>query len=755
VNRGGQVLTLALMQRLLYGACMSLVFSFTLSAQVPARPDSVSQEPLLVPKTASGITVDAVLDEGAWQEALVIELNYEVRPGENVPPPVSTEVLLTYDADNLYAAFRCHDPEPSAIRAHLRDRDTLGGDDWVALILDTFNDQRRSFDFIVTAHGVQFDEIESQSGEDPGWDAIWASASRITSWGYAVEMAIPFSSLRFQRTGGPQVWGFDAVRRYPRDHPYHIGTFPRDRSNNCYLCQSIKIQGFEDVSPGRNIELDPTVIAFRTDTRPDFPEGELEKEDQKAEVGFTAGWGITPNMTFNFTANPDFSQVEADARQLEINEPFALFFPERRPFFTEGADFFAALENVIYTRTIREPSWGFKLTGKEGANTVGTYVMRDDITNLVFPGPQGSSATTMDTANTAAVFRYKRDFGSRYTAGLLGTVREGPGYHNRVFGADLDFRFTPTNQIQLLVLRSSTEYPTDIQESFGQTSGSNGDHLISFEYDHYTRTWGWWADYEEAGENFRADLGYYPRVGYRNVEGGVLRTWNGRPGSWWSTIRAGADYSYFGERDGGLLERSGTLWLNYQGTMQSFLGLEAWQARYAYAGEEYDLTGGFIQAGFWPASDLQIGASVIVTDEIDYANARLGSRVRITPWMSYNLGRHFRLALNHNFERMNANDARLYTANISQLTAVYQFNVRMFFRAILQYVNYDYNPDNYTFEQDSEDRRLFSQLLFSYKLNARTVLFLGYADNHRGNEDFSITQSDRTLFVKLGYAWTM
>ncbi len=670
-------------------------------------------------------------------------------------PPVRTEVLLTYDADNLYAAFRCHDPEPSAIRAHLRDRDTLGGDDWVALILDTFNDQRRSFDFIVTAQGVQFDQIEAQSGEDAGWDAIWESASRITSWGYAVEISIPFSSLRFQRTDGPQVWGFDAVRRYPRDHPYHIGTFPRDRSNNCYLCQSIKIQGFEDARPGRNIELDPTVIAFREDTRPDFPHGDLEKEAQEGEFGLTASWGITPNMTFNFTANPDFSQVEADARQLDINEPFALFFPERRPFFTEGADFFSALENVIYTRTIREPSWGVKLTGKEGANTIGTYVMRDDITNLVFPGPQGSRATTLDTASTAAVLRYKRDFGSRYTAGLLATLREGPGYHNRVFGADLDFRFTPTNQIQLLVLRSSTEYPTEIQEAFGQPSGSQADHLISFEYDHYTRTWGWWADYEEAGDNFRADLGYYPRVGYRNIEGGVLHTWNGRPGSWWSTIRAGAEYNYFAERDGELLERGGELWLNYNGIMQSFLGLGAWRSREAYADEEFDLTGGWLEGGFWPTGDLQIGAFAIIGDQIDYANARLGSRFRIGPWLSYNLGRHIRLALDHNFERMRVNDARLYTANISQLTAVYQFTIRIFFRTILQYVNYDYNPDNYTFEQDSEDRRLFTQLLFSYKFNPRTVLFLGYADNYRGNQDYSITQSNRTFFVKLGYAWTI
>ncbi|MEJ2240113.1 MAG: hypothetical protein P8X82_17620, partial [Gemmatimonadales bacterium] len=358
-----------------------------------------------------------------------------------------------------------------------------------------------------------------------------------------------------------------------------------------------------------------------------------------------------------------------------------------------------------------------------GSNTVGTYVMRDDITNLVFPGTQGSSATTMDTASTAAVFRYKRDFGSHYTAGLLGTVREGPGYHNRVFGADLDFRLTPTNQIQLLVLRSSTEYPADIQGDFDQPSGSNGDHLISFEYDHYTRTWGWWADYEEAGENFRADLGYYPRVGYRNVEGGVLRTWNGRPGSWWAAMRAGVDYSYFAERDGTLLDRMAALWFNYNGTMQSFLQLRAWRSREGYAGEEFDLTSALIQVGFWPTGDLQVGTFAIVGDQIDYANVRLG--------------------------------AHLYTANISQLTAVYQFNVRTFFRAIVQYVNYSYNPDNYTFEQDPEDRRLFAQLLMSYKFNPRTVLFLGYVDNYHGNQDFSLTQSDRTFFVKLGYAWTM
>ncbi len=714
-----------------------------------------AEDPYLVPRTEAEISIDAVLDEEAWKKALILELKYEVRPGENVPPPVHTEVLLTYDEKTLYAVFRCYDPDPSAIRAHLRDRDTLGGDDWIALILDTFNDERRSYDFIVTAQGVQFDQIETQSSEDSGWDTIWDCASRITDWGYAVEIAIPFSSLRFQRKEGAQVWGFDAVRRYPRDHPYHIGLFPRDRSNNCYLCQAVKIKGFESASPGRNIELSPTATAFHSDEREEFPQGDLKKRDQEAELGLTARWGVTPNLTLNFTANPDFSQVEADALQLDINEPFALFYPERRPFFTEGADFFNSLESVVYTRTMRDPSWGFKLTGKEGANTIGAYAVRDEITNLIFPGSQGSSSASLDKSNISSAFRYKRDFGSRYTVGLMATDREGDDYYNRVFGFDLDFRFTRTNQIQLLVLGSSTRYPDEVVSSHGQPTGTFNDRLISFEYDHHTRTLGWWADYEEAGPQFRADLGYYPRVGYRNVEGGLYYTWNASQGQWWSMFRTGSELNYFEDQDGKLLYKSASLWLSYSGTMQSSLYIRGWRDREAYNRREFDLTYFLIEGSFWPTSNLQLYALTIYGDQVDYANTRLGNRLRIMPQLSYNLGKHLRLSLNHNYERMTVQDAHLYTANISQLSAIYQFNVRTFFRALIQYVDYDYNPSNYLFDIDSRNKRVLTQLLFSYKINPRTVLFIGYSDNYLGSQDFGLTQFDRTFFVKLGYAWVL
>jgi hypothetical protein len=719
------------------------------------RGTGTAEDPYLVPKTDSEIKLDAVLNEKAWEEALILSHFVEVRPGENVTPPVKTEVLLIYDDKNLYAAFRCYDPDPSAIRGHLRDRDTLGGDDWVALIFDTFNDNRRSLDFIVTCLGVQFDEIESPRGEDPGWDAIWDSAGKITDWGYAVEISIPFSSLRFQRKDGPQIWGFDAVRRYPRSYPYHIGLFPRDRSNNCYLCQALKIMGFEGVSPGRNVEINPTLTGARTDERPDFPQGSFEKRDQKAEVGLTARWGMTPNLTLSLTANPDFSQVEADALQLDINEPFALFYPERRPFFTEGTDYFDALENIVYSRTMRDPSWGLKLTGKEGANTIGVYVLRDDITNLIFPGSQGSQSTSLMVPNTSSVFRYKRDLGKHYTVGLLATDREGDEYFNRVYGFDLNFYVTRTNQLQLLVLGSSTRYPDETADSFNQKHGTFNDHLVSFEYDHYTRTWGWWADYEQAGPGFRADLGFYPMVGYRNVEGGLLYTWNGKPGSWWSMFRVGNDLNYYEDNDGNLLNKRASLWFYYSGAMQSDLYLEAETSREAYNGREFDIFSFYTEGAFYLNQDLQIGLSTVIGDRIDYANTRLGRRIRINPWSSYNLGRHLRLILEHNFERMTVEDARLYTANISQLSATYQFNVRTFFRSILQYVNYDYNPSNYTFPVDSEYKQFFTQLLFSYKINARTVLFLGYSDNYFGGPDFGLKQADRTFFIKMGYAWEL
>ncbi len=255
---------------------VSVVFAFQSNGNNVKVAARVS--PYEIPRASTAIQIDAILDEPAWQNALRLELNYEIRPAENVKPKVRTECLLVFDNDQLYAAFRAFDPNPSAIRGRLSDRDRAFSDDFVGLVLDTFNDERRAFEFFVNPVGVQMDLVQDDvsGNEDESWDAIWSSAGRVTDEGYIVELAIPYTSLRFQRGEGKQTWGLDIVRVYPRDHRYLIALSPRDRATSCYLCQVAKVQGFEGATPGRNIELSPTVTAIRTDELDDFPNGNFK-----------------------------------------------------------------------------------------------------------------------------------------------------------------------------------------------------------------------------------------------------------------------------------------------------------------------------------------------------------------------------------------------------------------------------------------------------------------------------------------------
>ncbi len=734
-----------------------LLLSVPLQAQEgPAETTTADGRPVYrVPIAASVVRVDGILDEEAWEKALALELRYEVQPGENVPPPVRTEVLLAYDESRLYVAFRARDPNPRAIRARLRDRDSLSLDDWVGVVLDTFNDERRNYLFQANPLGVQQDQVETMDASDRRWDAIWDSAGRIHSWGYAVEMAIPFNSLRFQRSGGDQVWGFDAVRSYPRSQGYLIGLFPRDRSNNCYLCQAVKLIGFAGATPGRDVEIAPTVTAVRTDERTELPHGDFEARDREAEVGVTVRWGLTPNMTLSATANPDFSQVEADTLQLDVNQPFALSYPEKRPFFTEASDFFDTRLTAVYTRTMRDPAWGLKLTGKEGANTIGAYVVRDELTNLIFPGSRSSSSTSLDIDSTASVFRYRLDIWNNSTVGLLLTDREGSGYFNRVFGFDGDFRLTATDRLQMQFLGSSTRYPDAVASEFGQPFDDFDDTALEIFYYHSTRSWSWYLGYSDFGRGFRADLGFIPRVDYRRMLAGLRYMWNGRPDDWWWLFSFGGGFDHLEDHNGDVVSSEAMFWFYYRGSMQSGVDLIGSRYREAYNGVEFDMNYLSLQTWILPTADLYLKLEGIFDDRIDYANTRAGRRIRLNPYVSYAFGLHLRLSLNHTYERMSVDAGRLYTANISRASVRYQFSARAFLRSILQYVDYRYSSELYTFPISPEYRHLSTQVLFSYKLNARTVLFVGYSDNHFGSHQFGLAQADRTFFIKLGYAWVL
>ena len=738
------------------------------ASQTQAKPERVESARFQVTKAPDKITIDGVLDEEAWAAAPVIPLPFEWQPGDNVPAPVKTECLVTYDLHNLYIGFRCFDPEPKKIRAHLMDRDdtdTLILDDHVSFMIDSFNDERRGFQFRVNPVGVQADAnfSESEGYEDFSWDAIWDADAKITDWGWALEVAIPLSQLRFRRSDGPQTWGFSAERSWPRDTRHRMTSHPRSRSVNCIICQFNKLTGFEGVTPGRNIEINPTFTAGRTDAMSlaEYPDGSLERGKADYQPGLTAKWGITPNLILNATANPDFSQVEADVAQLEVNRRFALYYPEKRPFFLEGADFFLTPVQAVFTRTVADPAWGTKLTGKSGRTAMGFFAAQDEITNLIFPSNQGSMQGSLDQNAYGGVFRLRQDVGRMSTLGVLYTGRAGDDYSNHVAGADGFFRLDQKNSIVFQFLHSETDYPAAIALSYGQNENRFGGNAVNLQFQHFSRNWIIQTTYEDLSKGFRSDYGFVPRVDTRRGEAMVFRQIWGKPESWFNLIRLGAAGEVVYDHEGTLTDRGLTLGLLYQGNLETQLNVHGNFVRTYYDGRYFDTAYGTLAFRIRPFSGSEVGLQGMAGQGIDYAGSRLADIFAVGPNASFSLFRHLNLVAGYNYERLSLEGDTIYTANLSQVKLVWNFSVRSFVRAIVQYRDVRQNPAMYAFPIDSRAKGLFTQFLFSYKLNPRTVLFLGYSDNAMGGvfdswlgpDRVGITRTDRTFFLKLGYAW--
>ncbi len=728
------------------------------SSQEKDKLEPSAQNFTVTPAT-SPIKVDGVLDEQAWSDAVVINLPYEWMPGDNIPSLVDTDCLVTFDKKYFYVGFRCYDQEPEKIRAHLMDRDataTLIQDDHVVIMVDTFNDERRAFQFRVNPLGVQADAnfSESEGYENFSWDAIWKSKGKINNWGYAIEIAIPFSQLRFSKSSEVQTWGFDAERSYPRNVRHRLISHMRRRDIGCFLCQQNKITGFQGMTTGLNIEIDPTLTAVRTDKREDFPDGSLVTGDDKYDPGVTFRWGITPNLILNATANPDFSQVEADVAQLDVNTRFALYYAEKRPFFLEGADFFLTPVEAVFTRTVADPDGGLKLTGKLGKNAVGFFGAYDRINNLIFPSNQGSASTSIDQNVTSGVFRYRRDVGRNSTIGLLYTGRMADDYYNHVAGVDGFLRLSRTKELRFQYLHSETDYSDTTSSAFGQPSEDFGGDALGASFYHRGRNWMYGLSYNDRNPTFRADYGFVPRVDIRSASVDISRLIWGKRGDWFTRITVGAFGSVTYDHDGNLTDNTMALQTSYSGPLQSVFHATYFRERERFLQEVYDKDQLSFYTEIKPAGGIKFNLMGWLGDVIDYSNARKAFALNVIPAAEVNLGRNININVQHDFQRFTLRGDEIFQASLSQLTLVYNFSLRMFVRGIVQYLNVARTPELYINPVQRRTQTVFTQILFSYKLNPQTVIFLGYSDNYFGETGLDVTQTDRTFFIKLGYAWT-
>lgn len=725
------------------------------------QPTAGGTLPPRTTRAASPIVVDGRLDEIAWQAAAVVAVPWEWFPGDNTAAPVETEALVTFDDERLYVAFRARDPRPAEIRAHLADRDDAFGDDAVGFAVDPFNDRRTAYLFRVNPLGVQMDARLSDvdDSEDWSWDAIWDAEGRLTADGYVVETAVPLSQLRFPRGGGDgggedsaRTWGFLAQRRYPRNVEHQLASVARDRGLDCLVCQFAPLAGFTVRRPGLDLALQPTVTAGRTDAA-SSPGGDLVAGGEDVEAGLTARWNPTASLTVLGTVNPDFSHVEADAVQLEVNTRFALFFPERRPFFLEGADAFSTFLPAVFTRTIADPSAGAKLTGKAGPYGFGLLAAEDTINNLLFPGFEGSRRTSLDQDVLAGVLRVRRDVGATSSLGLLWTGRDAAGgYGNHVAGIDGTLRPSDAKAIRFQLLGSHTRYPDAVAGDFGQPVDGFTGHALTVQASHSDREWFWFGRFDEVDDGFRADSGFLPQVGYRFAQAGANRTFWGDEGRWYRRLEVflGADTTH--ELAGDVEDWGADLNATWWGPRQSVVEINLAPNEESFAGDTYWSFRQGVDASFRPSGDLGLAFGVRWGGTIDFDNRRDADFLRLAGQADFHLGRRVEGTVGHEWQDFEVAPGPLFRAHVTEARLVYHLNVRTFVRAIVQHVDLERNPAVYLFPVEEDEDDLFGQFLFSYKLDPQTLLLAGYSDQRAATTGSSLEPAGRTFFLKLGYA---
>ncbi|CAA9312941.1 MAG: hypothetical protein AVDCRST_MAG11-1615 [uncultured Gemmatimonadaceae bacterium] len=472
----------------------------------------------------AGVEVDGRLDEAEWAKAALLTGFSQFTPVDGVAAQDSTEVLVWYSPTAIHFGVRAFERH-GTVNATLADRDRIFGDDYVQILLGTFDDGRQALVFSVNPLGVQADGALVETGQrgsgfaagpareqaDLSQDFVYQSKGRVTPGGYEVEIRIPFKSIRYQ-SAAVQRWRLNVVRRVQHSG-YEDSWAPARRSGASFLAQSGALSGLTDLRRGLVLDAIPTVTQ-RTAGAPrlalDGARDGWRYRGATPELGGNVRWGVTNNLTLNGTANPDFSQVEADAGQVQFDPRQALFFAERRPFFLDGIEQFTTPSRLVYTRRIVQPVAAAKLTGKVRGTDVAFLSAVDD-----------EAASARGTNPVFNILRLQRDIGGQSRLGLAYTDKVDGGDYNRV--ASVDGRFVVGRiynaQFQLAGSRTAGRLATVDGPLWTARLGRTGRRLnVNYSVD-------------GIDPDFRTQSGFISRPGVVNAALDHRVTFFGRPGA--------------------------------------------------------------------------------------------------------------------------------------------------------------------------------------------------------------------------------
>jgi len=485
-----------------------------------------------IPRVSDGPVLDGDLSDAVWQRAERTTRFSETFPDEHARPPIGIKAWMAYDDENLYVAYEIKD-DPALIRARFSDRDAIWQDDYAGFMLDTNGDGQTVYFIAANPYGIQGDTRSSPQGEDASFDMIYSSAGTITDDGYIVELAIPFRSLRFPERD-VQAWRFTHWITHPREARNRYSWAALDRDNPCTPCQFGHISGIEGVSPGRNVEILPSFTGSQSAAW-DAAAGGLDNDRATTTPSLNLKYGLTSEITIDATVNPDFSQIESDAAQIDVNTPFALFFPERREFFQEGSDLYSTNFNVVHTRSINDPIAASKLSGRSGNWTLGYIAARDENSPILIPLEESSRLVSAGES-WSTVARARRSFeNNSFIAGVVSDRRYDMGGSGTTFGVDGVVRFRTKYQFEWQALGHRTqeadgEDATRASDEAGLGGTfDRGDHTLALDGESFwgnalyssvertARNWSFDVDYWHSSPTFRTENGFVTQNDNRRV----------------------------------------------------------------------------------------------------------------------------------------------------------------------------------------------------------------------------------------------
>lgn len=716
-----------------------ILFPMLLAAQAPLKPVFTNTPP----------KIDGILDDEIWKTAPNITGFKTFSPDFGKDLSENTVVYMCYDKENIYFAYKCYDKEPEKIKASLTNRDNMQQDDWICLNLDTFNDQQTLCAFYVNPFGIQADSKAIGNSEDTGIDFVWYSAGKIVNDGYNVEMQIPLKSLRYANTN-PVEMAVYFERRISRKGEQ--GTYPgMDAAKGYAFMTQLMPMFYSDVEHYTLFEIMPAVT-FSQQYASD--KGELKINDIKRDFGFNTKYGITSDLVLDGTYNPDFSQIESDAGQVDINLRYSLYYAEKRPFFLEGRENFVfggtsqtavdPVVSLVHTRTIIDPLVGIKLSGKlSSQGTISAIYALDE-----------KIATSTDKGKYAhfPIIRYKYALNDDSYIGLLAaskeeeveTVSDTPAEadaYNRIGGIDGQVRVTDSGLIDFGGTFSISKDAFDDETFKG--------HNLSIKFYNSTRDMDYYMHVKNVSENFRADMGYVTRTGVLTAAGLIKPKFYPQ-----SDFFRRIDYDLFTSQTKDEIYNK---WETYNFTSLLFYlpGNLMFRFRYIYSseiylGEKFD-TGG-VEAIFagWLDKKFYLTWTYRHLDAVYYSAAPfqgysnlLVSQITYQPSDKLNAAVYF----TYSDFRRDSDDAMVYNYPILRTKLSYQLNQFLFFRGIFEYNDYR--------------KRMLSDLLASFTYIPGTVIHLGYGSiferlewdgaNYRSADNFIETK--RGLFFKASYLW--